>query len=569
MPPRSFVAMAMPRAIAVLLGSALSAALAQTAPDAGSLQQQLDRERGQSLPRRAAPLRPAEPAALTPLEGVIVTVREFRFAGNTLIDSGKLADVVAPFLNRPLDFAQLQAAAMAVARAYREAGWVVRAYLPAQEIRDGVVTIQVVEAVFGRVRLEGEPPARVEANRILRIFEAQQASGVPLRAEALDRALLLVDDLPGVIASGALRPGAQPGETDLALNLVNQPFWASEVSLDNNGARSTGANRINLNIAAASPLGLGDQFVTGVVHTEGSDYVRAGYTLPVGNDGWRVGANASHLNYRLVAPEFEALRARGNSSVAGLDASYPLVRSRLRNLYFNASFDRKSLTNESGGTQVSDYRVDALSLALNGNLFDDLGGGGANLLQVTYVGGRVNLDGSPNQASVASTTRADGRFGKLRWNLSRQQVITQDIALYGQFSGQIADRNLDSSERFYLGGPGGVRAYPTNEGGGSEGRLAVAELRWRLPEGFSAAAFYDWGRVKVNRNNDFAGGAALNSYVLKGHGVRFGWASPAGLDLKVIWARRDGNNPNPTSSGNDQDGSLVRDRVWLTATLPF
>ena len=36
-----------------------------------------------------------------------------------------------------------------LAAAYREAGWVVRAYLPQQDIAGGTVTIQIVEAIFG------------------------------------------------------------------------------------------------------------------------------------------------------------------------------------------------------------------------------------------------------------------------------------------------------------------------------------------------------------------------------------------------------------------------------------
>ena len=87
---------------------------AQTAPDAGSLLQQLERERKPILPPKALPSRPAEPAALQPLSGASVTVSSFRFVGNTLLSAGQLAPAVAEYLNRPLDFTQLQGASAAV-----------------------------------------------------------------------------------------------------------------------------------------------------------------------------------------------------------------------------------------------------------------------------------------------------------------------------------------------------------------------------------------------------------------------------------------------------------------------
>lgn len=116
----------MRHAFYILIGCSLPAsAQPPVPPDAGALQQQIERERLQQLPHRMAPERPAMPAEMRP-SGIAVTVREFRFAGNTLIPTEKLAPVVAGYLNRPLDFNQLQAAAAAVADAYREAGWIVR-----------------------------------------------------------------------------------------------------------------------------------------------------------------------------------------------------------------------------------------------------------------------------------------------------------------------------------------------------------------------------------------------------------------------------------------------------------
>ena len=130
-----------------------------------------------------------------------------------------------------------------VANVYRSAGWIVRTYLPRQDVTDGVVTIQVVEARFAGARIEDPRPKRVRSPQVQAIFDAHQKRGAPLGVKALDRALLLADDLPGVTVSGALEPGADDGETGIALTVRDQPLAVGQVALDNGGSRSTGRVR--------------------------------------------------------------------------------------------------------------------------------------------------------------------------------------------------------------------------------------------------------------------------------------------------------------------------------------
>jgi hemolysin activation/secretion protein len=502
-------------------------------------------------------------------QGVTVVVKAFSFSGNTLISSEQLAPVVAGYLDRPVTLAELQQAAADVAAAYRIAGWVVRAILPRQDITSGVVTIHVVEAIFGGATIDGPAEPRVERSRILSIIEANQKRGERLNAEAIDRALLLAADLPGAIVSGGLSEGKAEQETDLVLRQADGPLLAAELGADNAGSRSTGSDRATLYAALNSPLRMGDQVTTYLIHTQGNDYARLGGTLPVGGDGWRVGLNASQLNYRLVSREFSGLNAQGDSSSAGIEASYPVIRTRTRNLNFQFGYDNKNFTNRSGGAITTQYKVGALTLGLNANLFDALGGGGANLASLAWTGGRVDLSGSPNEQSDAATTRTAGAFSKLRYSLSRQQVVSDELSAYFALSGQFASKNLDSSEKFYLGGASGVRAFPINEAGGSEGTLATLELRRQLPKGFSLAAFYDTGSVRINRSNGYAGAPVLNSYSLSGYGLALAWRALNGSSVKLSWAHRDNENPNLTATGNDQDGSHTVGRLWLQATLPF
>lgn len=551
-------------AVAVALISA-GIANAQTQPnvDAGSLLQQIERSLPMPLPPKSAP-QFMPPPPMQSLGGVTVNVTSFRFAGNTLLNTEQLAPSVAPFLNRPLSFIELQNAAVAIATAYRQAGWVVRVYLPQQDIQDGILTIQIVEAVFGAVRLEGEIN-RVSEAQLKRLIETAQPLGMPVNGDSLDRGLLLVDDLPGLSANGRLSEGKNQAETDLVLVVADSRLVTGDVAVDNTGSRSTGPERLTASLSLNSPMRLGDLVGASFIHTEGSDYLRASYSLPVGSRGLRLGVNASHLSYKVVTePSFSA---QGTSTTAGLDVNYPLVRSRLQNLYVAFTLDQKSFDNRNVNGPSTRYKTQVASLGLNGNLFDSLGGGGASTGNIAFGQGRVDLAGSPNEATDAVSTQTAGSFNKFRFGASRQQVLTETVSLFASLSGQKASKNLDSSEKFYLGGSSGVRAYPASEGGGSEGQMLNLEVRTRLPENFTLTGFYDLGSVLVSKNN--ATPNTLNSYDLKGVGVSVGWIATFGLNVKATLARRVGNNPNATFDGHDQDGSLNKIRFWLQASLPL
>ncbi len=557
-------------AIFTLIGASCLVPVAghsQTLPDAGSVQQQLQ-QKGNPLPPQSQP-QFLPPPPMESLGGATVNVTSFRFVGNTKLTHEQLTPAVAEYVGRPLDFAGLQNAAIAVATVYREAGWVVRAYLPKQDVGDRIVTIQIVEAKFGAARVEGGETTRTSTTRLKRIVEKAQQTGEPLSVAALDRGLLLVNDLPGVAATGRLAAGADHAETDLVLDVIDGPLVNGNLSADNAGSRFTGAERIIATASLNSRLGIGDRADALLLHSEGNDYVSLGYSLPIGVSGWRVGANASHLDYQIVTREFAALDAHGASNAFGFDASYPLLRSRSTNLYFTFNGEENQLENKSAGETTTDYSVRAATAGLYGNLYDSFFGGGTNTASLLLTYGDVDLSGSPNEVADSLTTRTDGSFSTLRLSASRLQVITDRFSMFANLSAQMASKNLDSSRKMYLGGSQGIRAYPENEAGGAEGMVLNVEARTSITDSIHVTGFVDWGRVSVNKDNDILGALARNDITLKGAGVSLGWISNFGLSLRGTYARRLGDNPNPTPTGDDQDGTLEKNRVWLQASMSF
>jgi hemolysin activation/secretion protein len=503
------------------------------------------------------------------IQGLWVEVHGFAFAGNKLLDSGQLAQVVAPYLNRRLSFQDLQAAATAVAELYRQAGWVVQTYLPAQDLGEGVVTIQILETKLGALRFSEKLSAPRLQAQVTKLFRARLPTGQPLNTHALERATLLANDLPGAGVEASLVQGTQPQSTDVSVSLQDKPATFLDLGTDNAGAVSTGIYRLSEYGLFGNLAGLGDRLYWNAIHTEGSNYVRLAYNLPLGADGWRVGLNAASFDYRLTSTDLAALRSSGSSNVTGLEASYPLIRSRLRNLQLNLAYDQKAFDNRANGAVATRYKADSVGIGLDGSSLDTGAGNAFSTASLNWVAGTLDLGGSPNQTTDASTTRAAGAYNKLRYSLSRQQDIRTGWVAYAALTGQLADKNLDSSERLYLGGADAVRAFPSSEAGGSEGNVLNLELRWRVSAGWGLTAFYDWGEIQVNHNNDFAGAATSNRYALQGSGLALSWQSAKGARLSITWARRGQANPNPTASGKDQDGTLLTDRIWASAHVFF
>jgi hemolysin activation/secretion protein len=552
-----------------------SAHAAGPSVDAGSLLRQTEQElkKPKTKPARKV-TKPAPTQAPSPSE-TTVSVRSFKFAGNTLIESDKLSNALAAYVNRPLTLAQLNDAADVVTAIYRDAGWTVRTFLPKQEISTGIVTLQIVEAVFGGAFMQGKEPQRIEASRLVQMAEANLRKGQPLHADDLDRALLLLDDLPGVSVAGNLAQGQNDGETNLAISAIDDALVNGNATIDNYGARATGIERLSANLNINSPARMGDLLSTNLMKTQGTSYARASYSLPIGSNGWRAGVHASSLTYKVLTSYDQAASGtHGTAETAGLDGSYSLLRSQLNNVNLTWSYDDKKLENFAANVLNSNYKIKASSLGLNSSHIDNWGGGGSTTTYAALTQGRVDNAGSANAQTDADGARVAGTYSKLNAGLNRLQSITANLSFYAALSAQVASKNLDSSERMYLGGATGVRAFPASEAGGAAGRTLTLELRQRLDNALTLTGFYDYGHVNVNKHNaNASNGSAINTvnaYALQGYGASLAWQNTKGTEIKATLAKRNASNPNADlTTGMDGDKTKKITRAWISAGFAF
>ena len=549
-----------------LAGAGAGAAQNNAAPTPGDLQRQIAPEQPSALPQlQAKPPRIENPTA--PATGAkMVTVTRWELQGNKILSTAQLELALAPFTGVPVSMVQLNEASALVQQTYEEAGYLARVVLPKQDVTDGIVRLQILEAQLSRIVLDPDATSRVNMQRVQRVITQQHPMGQALSSKQLDRALLLADDLPGVSLAGMLQAGSAEGSTDLLLKTTEEPPHAIDVSMDNTGARAVGADKLNLAANFVSPFGGAETFSFQGQRSEGSQYARAAMGLPLGYSGLRASAFASLLDYQVVAPEFKDSRLTGRSKTYGVDLNYPLLRTRQANIFATAQLEERTYNAWAADVINPDgwYKINALQYGLNANAFDTFGGGGASSLGLQIIRGEVRGD------AEGFTPSREVFYSKLRLNASRQQTLADNMTLYAAVQAQYTpEAKLDSAENMSLGGSAGVRAYPSGEASGPIGQLVNIEVRWRISPEWLLTPFIDWG--KVEKRDNTAGGP--EAYELSGAGIGLNWSGPNGWNANLIYARRLGDNPHPkvTESNQilDQDGSRTIDRYWFTLKRTF
>lgn len=548
----------------LLLGSAV--AHAQTS--AGQLLQQ-NRELEPMPPVLPDATREPAPVELKPLapkpDQLTFVVKQFVFVGNSKVSGAELQSIVADLIGKPITFDDLKRATDAITEYYREQGWLVRVILPQQDITDGTVTLRIVEAKLGGIKINNQSKrvsdARVEAWIYGRIPQDSELS-----LDQLDHALLTLNDLPDVAVVGSLQEGAKPGDTILLITVTDKPLFNGQVAVDNYGSSSSGTVRGSALVNVNGPLGIGDQVSVYGMYSQGNNYGRLSYTLPVGNSGLRVGVNGSSMSYRVLGDSFNSLFNNGFANTGGLEATYPIIRTRPMNLIGLLNWNYSQFRNWSNGKSIPEnsYDTNVTQIGASGNLIDGLFGGGLNTASLIGSLGDIGKDAWQNSGQLIGVA---GAFAKLRYAANRNQALTESLSFYLGVSGQLASKNMDSSEQLYLGGPMNVRAYASGQGAASQGNLTTAELRQNLPYQTQLTAFYDMANVqqwKFNTQN-----IATNNYILQGYGASLGWIGPYGLNVKAVWAQRTGLLSQSVAQYLSQNGGTSVNRFWLTGSIPF
>jgi len=557
-----------PAVIGLTAAMLLPAALAQSAPDAGNLLREIERQasprtESNPLPQATTPTGPREGS------GPRVTVRSFQLVGVKLLPETDVQQALAPWVGQAATFDDLRRAADAVAELYRRRGFLVRAYLPDQDVREGRVTLAVLEGRLAAVRIErAAGSTHVGDEQVQGYMTARQQVGAPVRPDDLQRAVSLLNELPGVTASSMLEPGEREGESRLVVSVRDKPRFSGFAQLDNTGSKATGEVRATLGLQANSPLSIGDQLQLVLNKSRDAAFGNLLYGLPLGHDGLRLQANALRLDYGYT---LNGTRYTGSADALGLALQYPLLRTATSNANVGLAHERKGFENRVAGIGLSDKTLRITTATLGGDRLDEWLGGGLLQYGLAWSEGRLDLAGNASDLAadqLANGPRRQGHYRKVTASLGRLQRLTPADTLAVLGSAQWASRNLDSAEKFLATGPYAVRAYAGSEPGGDDGGLVSFEWRRQFGDTVTTTVFHD--RAYVKRDHDVnVASLSPNGYRLAGSGVSVSAGRASTLLLRASVAWRHGGNPVHDPLGRDADGTRRNPRVFVSLVKTF
>lgn len=458
-------------------------------------------------------------------------IKTIKLTGEPLSDkSGKLKAILDAYTNRSVKVTELQQLIQEITDYSKAYGYTVpQAVIPPQEIKDGELEVKLYAAHYGRITISQNHSDVVTG--VLEDYIDYLKPGETITDRKLEKAINNLNDLPGVIARAVLSPGSQPGTTNVDIEVDRRPVWNNYVFVDNGGSYYSGRYRYGFNTEINNPGKNGDKFtINGMLSSHDVKNYGILYETPVGNRGTRAGIAYSQTNYEINSNSlYNTLGKSKGLSIYGITPLYRDKSNRLTAIY---GYDHRNIIDEYRWNILGNIlpniktkkQADVVHVGISGSQY--------NVNQFTqydliYWYGDMDTDGGAYY---------DGGYHKLTGDLLN---IWYDNKFNYRIkaSGQLANRSLDGSEQFYLGGINGVRAYGNGDGYGDYGYVATGEIRYQTSEpGLEVAAFIDTG-VAGNKET-----GELDH--LAGWGLGLRYAKEHDWYAQLDWSRKINGRPD-------------------------
>ncbi len=461
-----------------------------------------------------------------PGNGACFDITRVEIDGANLLSAQEIGKVTAPYGNRCVGLAEINAVLRDVTHLYIDHGYVTsRAYVPQQDIaKTRILRLLVVEGTLSDIYLNGQKVAG--SGSLATAFPGLIGRVVNIRD--IEQGLDQMNRLQANDAKSAMLPGPKDGTS--ILNIENRPGRPWHVSLGNNnmGQESTGFSRSSASLGLDDLLDINDQWNFSYEHS-GPDYPwrndGKGYgnsysgsvSVPYGYS--TVSLNGSWYQYEsAVEGNFSSLETSGNSGQAGLGIDRVVLRDKDSITTVRSSLSYKQTNNFLLGNLIEvgsrRYTVGEIGISHSRRMF-----GGIWVFDASYDKGLGLFDAvEPGDPGAGN---ADPRFSKFNATISVTQPFTlagRQLELTSLLSGQYSPDNLLGAEQISLGSYSNVRGTRESVLFGNNGMFSHNEIVWRTKSNESGDAVakvlgelrpylgLDYGHVYSQKRFDMTGG---------------------------------------------------------------
>ena len=513
-----------------------------------------------------------------------VLVKDFKIDGNKRYNDELLLSLINENINKELDYNALLNVTTSLSNYYRSQGYLATAYLPPQDIKNGVVNIKITEAILGKITFNVDEGQKLniskEKIRLKILYKVEDGGG--LNISQLDKNIRNFNRTPGINAIAQLEEGKKFGETDVIVTASNTKTISGSSLADNTGSRSSGTGKITNTINMDGLFNLGERFSFTNVATgnnfidgkqsEESNYYAMSTSFPMGYNGMQGTLRLSKMEYKLSAP-FDSTIPSGYSTEYNFTLTRPLIEKLSKNLNATFLISRNDYVNNLSTGNNSNKDMTKATMNFGYDFTDTKLGGGVNYGLFGFTLGKLDVsDNSANFITDQAGADNNGRNLKAIFNYNRLQKITDKTNMLLKFNGQLAADNLDGAEQLTLGGPSGVRAYASSEGAGDAGFVTGIELKrsfFNLP----TTLFYDYGKIRLHKNKWVGWNSTnkylKNKYALKGWGVATDISVFNLFTVQISHSQKIMGNSGEDTNGLDVDGLRWNDRTLITLRKDF
>ncbi len=415
--------------------------------------------------------KPQTPAISAEAAKYSFVLENIHIEGNHVLSTATLEKIFKPYFHKKITVAKLQGLVNDITTQYQEAGYFLsKAFLPPQEIANGVVKITVVEGYISQIKIQGLK--RDQLIQFANQFGDKIKADKPIRLKTLERYLLILNDVSGFNVKSVIEPDpTTPLGSKLTLATELKTLEATATQ-DNYQTPYLGPDETGINASLNSVLTAGGSLHARALLADTDhklSYYELRHSQAIGGEGllFSVDGYETKTNPQFIlAP----LLIFGVSKDINTSLSYPLIRSRERNLTVQAQYDYMTNSSTALGQEMFFDRVQDVTLS---STYSDVLWKGEDSLTLAIDQGVSNL----GHHEFHSRFNAKGDFFKLTGYASRTQYLNDRFSLYGLITAQYANHILPSSETFTFGGPFLGRGYDWSQFTGDEGVAGKAEFR--------------------------------------------------------------------------------------------
>ena len=528
------------------LASAMTtAARAQVIPPS----EQPGRERERFIQPPGPQAQPAGPTVTLPstvapkgAEKVFLLVRGVEITGSTVYTTKDLAPLYADLVGHRVSLAAVYALAQKITAKYGNDGYVLcRAIVPPQELnpKGAVVHIEIIEGYVDKVEW---PKQLGRYQDFFTAYAAKITAQRPANIRTIERYLLLAGDLPGLKFSTSLRPSkTNKAAATLVVAVIEKPVDAN-AHIDNRGTPARGPFEYYGSATINNPFGLQDALTftyAGVVPLKELNYAALGYKKVLTSEGLTVFADASDAWGTPGTVQLEDLLYRTLGPYGDVGLSYPVIRSREKNLTLSGLFYGSDNESYVFDAPFNDDRLRGFRGKVDADFADQWQG--INQFNVTVSQGIDGLGSTSNDNPLASRLAGRVDYDKVELTASRTQPLFDRFSAFLSAYGQYAGTPLLVPEQCAFGGRYYGRAFDPSELLGDSCIEGVGELRYDVPPPalhfVQRAQFYTFSDFGQLYTRDAALGTPVNQKAASiGSGIRLGWLNNVDADLSVAKA---------------------------------